>query len=220
MKLFSLCLSWAFIFQTEALFFHLMRNEKKCFIEEMPEETIFQGHYSVKISKPNSMHEFVPTPSGFGMHVAVTNPDGREVLSRSYGSEGKFSFTSDLPGEYLVCMGSNITSSFNILKTNQQRLRVNFKIKVGEHSTNYQEMAQKEELTEMQLHLRRMLEQTQGIAREQNFQRYRENKFRASSEDISSKVLKWAVVQLVVLIVLGMYSMRHLKNFFQAKKLV
>ena len=115
----------------------------------MPEETIFSGHYSVQISKPSNMHEFVPTPSGFGMTVTVHNPDQKEILSRSYGAEGKFSFTSDQPGEFLVCMGSNATSSFNILKSTQQRLRVTFKIKVGEHTQNYQEIAQQEELTEM-----------------------------------------------------------------------
>jgi len=65
-----------------------------------------------------------------------------------------------------------------------------------------------------------MIEQSQGIAREQNFQRYRENKFRSSSEEISSKVLRWAVIQLAVLIVLGLYQMRHLRKFFEAKKLV
>ena len=154
------------------------------------------------------------------MTVTVHNPDQKEILSRSYGAEGKFSFTSDQPGEFLVCMGSNATSSFNILKSTQQRLRVNFKIKVGEHTQNYQEIAQQEELTEMQLHLRRMIEQTQGVAREQNFQRYRENKFRQQSEDISTKVLRWAVVQVVVLLCIGGYQMRHLRKFFEAKKLV
>merc|ERR1711937_1110707 len=117
-------------------------------------------------------------------------------------------------------MGSNATSSYNILKTQHQRLRVSFTIKVGEHATNYREVAEKEDLTAMELHLRRLLEQAQQIAREQNFQRFRETKFRDTSDKVSSNVLRWAVIQLFVLILLGMYQMKHLKSFFEAKKLV
>jgi len=203
-----------------SLYFHLTRNERKCFIEEMPDETIFQGIYDVMVSKGSNSNEFIKTPAGFGMFVQVTNSEKKEVLSRNYGSSGKFSFTTDTPGEYTICMGSNATSSYNILFTNNQKLKVNFKIKVGEHTQNYREIAQKDELTEMELHLRRMIEQSTQIAREQNFQRYRETKFRSTSEDVSSRVLKWAVLQLIVLIAVGLYQMRHLRKFFEAKKLV
>ena len=61
---FFLAILSALFLTSEGLYFHLMRNEKKCFIEEMPEETIFQGHYSVKISRPNSMHDFVRVLDG------------------------------------------------------------------------------------------------------------------------------------------------------------
>ena len=75
--------------QCNGLYFHIYRNEKKCFIEEMPEDTIFHGIYDVKISQPGTQN-FVETPSGFGMYVEVTNEEGKSVLSRSYGAEGKF----------------------------------------------------------------------------------------------------------------------------------
>jgi len=185
----------------------------------MPEDTIFHGIYEVKVSTGGS-HNFAETPPGFGMFVDVTNEEGKSLLSRSYGSSGKFTFTSDIPGEYTICMGSNTTSNFNMLKDTRQRLRVNFKIKVGEHTTNYREVAQKDQLTELELHLRKMIEQIGSIAREQNFQRFREQKFRRTSEDINSKVLRWGFVQLAILIGLGFYQMRNLKKFFEAKKLV
>jgi len=201
------------------LYFHIYRSERKCFIEEMPEDTIFHGIYDVKISQPGTQN-FVDTPSGFGMYVDVTNEEGKAVLSRSYGSEGKFTFTTDMPGEFTICMGSNATSSFNMLKDTRQRLRVNFKIKVGEHTLNYMDIAKKDQLTEAEIHVRKMIEQVGSIAREQNFQRFREQRFRKQSEEVNSRVMKWAVAQVVVLILLGLYQVKNLRSFFEAKKLV
>merc|ERR1711981_278741 len=206
--------------KAHGLYFHLYRNERKCFIEEMPEDTIFHGIYDVKISEVGNPHKFVETAAGFGMYVDVTNEDCRSVLSRSYGANGKFTFTSDIPGEYTICMGSNATSAFNMLKDTRNRLRVNFKIKVGEHTQNYHEIAKKNQLTEMETHLRKMIEQIGGIAREQNFQRFREERFRRQSQDVNSKLWKWGLVQVCVLVSVGLYQMRNLKKFFEAKKLV
>jgi len=185
----------------------------------MPSDTIFHGIYDVKVSTGGS-HNFADTPPGFGMFVDVTNEQGRALLSRSYGSQGKFTFTSDINGEYMICMGSNTTSSFNMLKDTRQRLRVHFKIKVGEHTQNYKEIAQKDELTELELHVRKMIEQIGSIAREQNFQRFREQRFRKTSEEVNQRVMQWAFIQVTILMGLGFYQMRNLRKFFEAKKLV
>jgi len=49
---------------------------------------------------------------------------------------------------------------------------------------------------------------------------YREERFRQTSESTSQRVLWWAVAQTVILILTGIWQMRHLKGFFEAKKLV
>ena len=56
--------------------------------------------------------------------------------------------------------------------------------------------------------------------KEQNYQRYREERFRATSESTNQRVLWWSVAQLTVLVIAGLWQMRHLKSFFEAKKLV
>ena len=40
------------------------------------------------------------------------------------------------------------------------------------------------------------------------------------NEDVNRKVWRWAVVQVLVLIGSGLYQVRHLQKFFEAKKLV
>ncbi|KAM7121418.1 transmembrane emp24 domain-containing protein 4 isoform 1-T1 [Molossus nigricans] len=160
---------------------------------------------------------FLPSTPGLGMHVEVKDPEGKVVLSRQYGSEGRFTFTSHTPGDHQICLHSNSTRM--VLFTGG-RLRVHLDIQVGEHANNYPEIAAKDKLTELQLRARQLLDQVEQIQKEQDYQRYREERFRLTSESTNQRVLWWSITQTVILILTGIWQMRHLKSFFEAKKLV
>lgn len=128
---------------------------------------------------------------------------------------GRISFTSHTPGEHVICMYSNSTAWFS-----GSQLRVHLDIQVGEHAIDYANVAQKEKLTELQLRIRQLLDQVEQITKEQNYQRYREERFRQTSESTNKRVLYWSVGQTAVLLVMGLWQMKHLKSFFEAKKLV
>ena len=49
---------------------------------------------------------------------------------------------------------------------------------------------------------------------------YREERFRQTSESTNQRVLWWSLGQTCILVVMGAWQMRHLKSFFEAKKLV
>ena len=53
---------------------------------------------------------------------------------------------------------------------------------MGEHTNDYAQIAAKDKLTELQLRVRQLLDQVEQITKEQNYQRYREERFRATSE--------------------------------------
>lgn len=75
-------------------------------------------------------------------------------------------------------------------------------------------------MTELQLRVRQLIDQLDQIQKEQNYQRVRESRFRQTSESTNSRVLWWSIMQIALLIVAGIFQMRHLKGFFEAKKLV
>uniref|UniRef100_A0A8C9QQ38 GOLD domain-containing protein n=1 Tax=Spermophilus dauricus TaxID=99837 RepID=A0A8C9QQ38_SPEDA len=153
----------------------------------------------------------VPKPTEF-------LPCGRGmVLSRQYGSEGRFTFTSHTPGEHQICLHSNSTRMALFARG---KLRVHLDIQVGEHANNYPEIAAKDKLTELQLRARQLLDQVEHIQKEQDYQRYGEERFRLTSESTKQRVLWWSIAQTVILILTGIWQMRHLKSFFEAKKLV
>ncbi|KAG8194894.1 hypothetical protein JTE90_029185 [Oedothorax gibbosus] len=199
---------------SSALYFHISETERKCFIEEIPDETMVVGNYKCELHDPKT-GGFMPSSPGIGMHVEIRDPNEKIILSKVYSSEGKFSFTSSSPGEHVICLYSNTTKWFS-----GSQLRVHLDIQVGEHAVDYGHVAQKEKLTELQLRLRQLLDQVEQISKEQNYQRYREERFRQTSESTNQRVLYWSVSQTVILLLMGFWQMRHLKSFFQAKKLV
>nr|QBH73341.1 glycoprotein 25l [Embidopsocus sp. OG9320] len=207
-------LTWFFVEETSALYFHIGETERKCFIEEIPDETTVIVNYKVELYDPRS-GGFMPSSPGIGMHVEARDPEDKTILSRVYSSEGRISFTSQTPGEHIICMYSNSTKWFS-----GTQLRVHLDIQVGEHAIDYSHIAQKEKLSELQLRVRQLLEQVEQITKEQNYQRYREERFRQTSESTNSRVLWWSLTQTFVLLLMGAWQMKHLKSFFEAKKLV
>uniref|UniRef100_A0A3Q3Q338 GOLD domain-containing protein n=1 Tax=Monopterus albus TaxID=43700 RepID=A0A3Q3Q338_MONAL len=196
-----------------SLYFHIGETEKKCFIEEIPDETMIIGNYRTQLYDKQA-EEYLPATQGLGMFVEVKDPDDKVILSRQYGSEGRFTFTSHTPGEHQICLHSN-SSKFSLFAGGM--LRVHLDIQVGEHANNYAEIAAKDKLTELQLRVRQLVEQVDQIQKEQNYQRYREERFRQTSESTNQRVLWWSIVQTLILVAIGIWQMRHLKSFFECK---
>ncbi|XDB62757.1 hypothetical protein AB1E18_016097 [Capra hircus] len=96
-----------------ALYFRIGETEKKCFIEEIPDETMVIGNYRTQLYD-KQREEYQPATPGLGMFVEVKDPEDKVILARQYGSEGRFTFTSHTPGEHRICLHSNSTK-FSLL---------------------------------------------------------------------------------------------------------
>ncbi|UYV62437.1 TMED4 [Cordylochernes scorpioides] len=199
---------------SHSLYFHIGETERKCFIEEIPDDILVVGKYKIELYDRDTK-EFNPPSPQIGMHVEIRDPDDKMILSKIYSAEGKFTFNSAIPGEHVICLMSNSTKWFHA-----SQLRVHLDIQVGEHAVDYAILAQKEKLTELQLRVRQLLDQLEDITKEQNYQRFREERFRHISESTSRRVLWWSLAQIAVLICLAYFKVRHLKSFFLAKKLI
>jgi p24 family protein alpha len=94
-----------------SLYFYIRETDRKCFIEEIPDQTLVIGKYKVELFDATS-NTYLPSTPGIGMHVEVKDPEEKIVLSKLYTSEGRFSFTSHSPGEHVICLYSNSTAWF------------------------------------------------------------------------------------------------------------
>jgi hypothetical protein len=63
---------------TAGLFFEMSEKETKCFIEELPEETIVIGNYRTEVLDKNS-GEYQKTLPRLGMHVEVKDPNMKVI---------------------------------------------------------------------------------------------------------------------------------------------
>uniref|UniRef100_A0A8C0R9K4 Glycoprotein 25L n=1 Tax=Canis lupus familiaris TaxID=9615 RepID=A0A8C0R9K4_CANLF len=161
--------------------------------------------------------DFLESAPGLGMFVTVTTYNDEVLLSKLYGPQGRFYFTSHSPGEHIICLESNST---RLVSFGGSKLRIHLEIRVGQHDLDAAIAQAKDKVNEVSFKLEHLIEQIEQIVKEQNYQRDREENFRMISEDTNSNVLWWAFAQTLIFIAIGIFQMKSLKNFFIAKKLV
>nr|ADD24348.1 Transmembrane emp24 domain-containing protein 9 [Lepeophtheirus salmonis] len=122
---------------SSGLYFHIGETERKCFIEEIPDQTMVTGNYKVQLYDPRT-NGFAPSSPGIGMHVEIRDPDDKIILSKVYSSEGRWIFTSHAPGEHVICLYTNSTKWFSGTQS-----RVHLDIQVGDHAIDYAGVAQR-----------------------------------------------------------------------------
>ncbi|XP_064275033.1 transmembrane emp24 domain-containing protein 11-like isoform X3 [Passer domesticus] len=151
------------------------------------------------------------------MFVTVTIPTGEVLLSKLYGPQGTFTFTSHISGEHVICFQSNSTR-FAVIAGS--KLRIHLDIRVGEHFLDESAIQAKDKVNEVSIRLEHLIEQIHHVTREQDYEREREEKFRKTSEETNSNILWWAIVQTLILISVGIWQIKSLRDFFISKKLV
>uniref|UniRef100_A0A674DY78 Si:ch211-255i20.3 n=1 Tax=Salmo trutta TaxID=8032 RepID=A0A674DY78_SALTR len=191
---------------TAAMYFDLGEQEEKCLIEEIPGDMLVTGEFYGQLEKRTlfCMAEF---------HY----PNHDILMKKRYGRFGKFTFTSHASGPHWLCMQSNSTR-FSVFAG--ERLRIHFDVQMGEHSIDPSVEIHKDTVQTMEYSLEHLRDQILYITRQQDFQREREETFRQISEETNGKVLWWAVVQTSVLLSVGFWQIKRLKDFLIAKKLV
>uniref|UniRef100_A0A7S1G8D0 GOLD domain-containing protein n=1 Tax=Bicosoecida sp. CB-2014 TaxID=1486930 RepID=A0A7S1G8D0_9STRA len=187
----------------DALFFKLKDGTSRCFIEEVPSDTLVVAEYK----SPD-------TTESRSVEASVKSPSGAEVITRVLDAEGRFAFTSDEAGEHIVCF--QLSGQFFGTPT---EVRVDLRLNVGEMAIDYAEIARKEHLSTLELEVRKLNDKMRDVKREQNYQRSRELKFRDTSEATNSRVQWWSLFQTAVLVVSGVYQVKVLKDFFRSRRL-
>uniref|UniRef100_A0A2K5LT02 GOLD domain-containing protein n=4 Tax=Cercopithecinae TaxID=9528 RepID=A0A2K5LT02_CERAT len=215
MQMLTFLLCFGFPLST-AFYFHAGEREEKCLIEDIPSDTMVTGTFKIQ-QWDTGRHTFLESAPGLGMFVTITTYNGEVILSKLYGPQGTFYFTSHSPGEHIICLESNST---RLVSFGGNRLRIHLDIRVGEHDLDAAIAQAKDKVNELTFKLEYLIEQIGQIVKEQNYQRDREENFRMTSEDTNSNVLWWAFAQILILISVGIFQMKYLKDFFIAKKLV
>ncbi|KAI8984630.1 emp24/gp25L/p24 family/GOLD-domain-containing protein [Mycotypha africana] len=130
----SLFLLLAFIAQTQALYFYLEGSEKKCFVEDLPKETMVIGIYKSE-QFSTSENKWVENPD-LKIQITVEElPQGHKIVDTKSKSSGRFTFTSLESGDHSICLSAASNSWFDNSKT-KMTLDMDFDDPTDHHDHN------------------------------------------------------------------------------------
>ncbi|RKP26921.1 emp24/gp25L/p24 family/GOLD-domain-containing protein [Syncephalis pseudoplumigaleata] len=198
---------------TSAFHFYLDGSSPKCFIEELPKETLVVGNYRAEEYRAD-LQQYAENHN-IGIQITVEEKDSYKLVNQKGASNGRFAFTSAESGDHTICLQTNATDGW--FSTSHVRLTLD--MLVGQNGVDPTERKDAK-LSDLYWKVRELNNRIQDIKREQEYQREREVAFRNQSELTNSRVVWWTIMQMLVLGGTCVWQMRHLKQFFVAKKLV
>ncbi|ETV98101.1 hypothetical protein H310_08845 [Aphanomyces invadans] len=194
-----------------AAHFFVTPNDHKCFYLDLPKGTTFRAEYEspdttdelktvLKIYSPSMTDEANQTPS----------------ITQTLSQKGTISFTSTSAGEHWSCVSLD-THKYVI--PDSIKMKFKLKLRFGTSNDEY-EYLKKDQMNELELEVMKLRDRVKAIQNQQDYAQEKSEKFRATSESNNARAMWVSVVQIVVLLVAGVWQVHHLQSFFQKKKLV
>ena len=188
---------------------------KRCFLEEVPAHTVVVGVYqNPEIDTDGTLDKY---GKPMGITITVLQDSAKVILQENAAVDGRFAFTSEEEGVFEICMEVNQTTGWF---GEPKKFKFHLDIQVGESSIDYTALAKKEHLSDVEIRVRKLSDRITAITNEMHYQRKREEEFRNTSESTNTRVMWWSIFQTSVMLLSTLWQIKHLKTFFEEKKLV
>ncbi|TVY37400.1 putative membrane protein [Lachnellula subtilissima] len=211
----------ALLAPVQSLFFYIDGTTPKCFFEELPKDTLVVGHYSAEEYDGENEKAWVKH-DGLSIAISVDEvfDNDHRVINQKGSSSGRFTFTAADSGDHKICFTPSSTSGgqgwLSALHP-MGGIKLTLDLAIGE--TSAIESTDKGKIQDIVQKVKDLNGRLADIRREQVFQREREAEFRDQSESTNSRVVRWTLVQLVVLGITCAWQLSHLRSFFIKQKL-
>ncbi|KAI9277781.1 emp24/gp25L/p24 family/GOLD-domain-containing protein [Sporodiniella umbellata] len=106
----------ACIVSTQALYFYLEGSEKKCFIEDLPKETMVIGVYKSE-QYSEATREWVENKESKFKVTVDELPANHRIVDTEGSPSGRFTFTSTESGDHAICLSTTSTAWFDNTRT-------------------------------------------------------------------------------------------------------
>ncbi|PBP21731.1 ERP1 protein precursor [Diplocarpon rosae] len=210
----------ALLVPVQSLYFYIDGTTPKCFFEELPKDTLVVGQFDAEEfdedKKTWTKHD--------GLSILITVDEvfdnDHRVINQKGGHTGRFAFSAADSGDHKICFTPSSESTGNGWLSSLTPLggvRLTLDLAIGE--TSQIESADKGKIQDIVKKVKDLNSRLQDIRREQVFQREREAEFRDQSETTNARVVRWSLLQLVVLSITCAWQLSHLRAFFIKQKL-
>jgi len=186
--------------------FDILPHTERCLKEELSKDLLVIGNYSVE-SHPALKLDF-----------KIKDPNDQEVFAKQQDDEAHFAFTTDQGGEFLFC--------FHDIPQPGQRMaygftrRVGIEIKTGVEARDYTELAGKENLSKLELEMRKIEDGVADILKDLQYLRKREERMRDTNESTNERVVWLSLFSVATMVTVGVWQIYYLKRYFQQKKIL
>ncbi|TAQ90218.1 hypothetical protein B7494_g1494 [Chlorociboria aeruginascens] len=210
----------ALLIPVQSLYFYIDGTTPKCFFEELPKDTLVVGHYTAEEYDENKKEW--AKHDGLNVFISVDEvfDNDHRVVSQKGSSAGRFTFSAADSGDHRICFTPSSTSgSTGWLSALHPMGGVKLTLDLAIGETSAIESTDKGKIQDIVRRVKDLNGRLQDIRREQVFQREREAEFRDQSESTNTRVVRWTMIQLVVLGITCAWQLSHLRSFFIKQKL-
>ncbi|KAI0313271.1 emp24/gp25L/p24 family/GOLD-domain-containing protein [Amylostereum chailletii] len=208
-----LCLAFLLATTANALHFYLDAGETRCFVEELPTDTVVEGHYRA-LGWEEQTQQYRLNEE-LGILIQVTEMETNHAVAETRGPpDGRFTFTSHEAGDHSICLSTTYSQAWS---GTAEHIRLYLDIVVG--STKPDVEHDRGHIAELASKVRELNIKLEDVRREQQYQREREADFRDLSEATNSRAVWYSVAQIGVLVMTCVWQLRHLKRFFEDRKM-
>ena len=174
--------------------FNLEPNIEECFSEYFPDKTlvIFE----------------VASDEGKCRYV-LTNPK-KVVIEDKQSVDYTYPFTTYEGGVYEIC----------ITNLERKKLEILFALKYGVGAKDYSSIARAKDLKPVDLALEKLSDRAKDMSHRISFSQSHENVFESFLDSVSSKVMIFSSIVIVIMILVGYMETLYLKNFMRRRKII
>ncbi|KAH6560469.1 hypothetical protein BASA50_009640 [Batrachochytrium salamandrivorans] len=197
----------------QGLHFYLEAGERKCFNEDLPTGTSISGAFSTELWNTQT-NSYVENPQTSVQITVFATTTQHNLVDQKGAHKGKFTFTAADSGDHQICLTVSSTGWFG------SRARMYLDIQFGDLEEPDLLETKKTSYSELITLVKDVTSRVHLVRDRLKSQRDREAEFRDYSELINSSVVRWTIIQVVILGITGVWQLRHLRQFFLTKKLV
>ena len=199
------------LFETHALSLNLEAHETRCLSENAVPKALLTGHWKLDAATAKKAHLQLTAPTAPTAPTPQNaKPTPPHVLFQSRELAGHFSVQAADGGEYKVCIANEADDD----------TVVDIKLQAALTLETHGELATKKHVEAISAALDVMEEISQHVHSEMLWMRERADEMQEMGESTRGRLLWVELAMMLTLLLMGLWQITYLKNFFVAKKIL
>lgn len=194
----------------QGVYFTVTTDRKKCFTFEQPKDTPIVFSYEIL----DAEHEV-----SFSLYYGSLAVEELLIMRKEFHrATGHVDFISDNDGAYSVC-AQQLRATYPDGQTSIPT-RMRLSIIYGYDTEYYEKLQQKEHFEAVNMEVHKLNDMMSMTLNEADYQKHKEVEYHEQTERMNTAALWWPMAQIGILVVMGVFQVQHLKNFFKNHKII